>query len=72
LFGGIFKKVENGDILYIIIYSLFLYEIIMQYGAEMFFTNLSLNLKRIIIAILPFLITKYELFSLKKRLNEKE
>jgi oligosaccharide repeat unit polymerase len=71
LSGFTYKRVMDGNIIYLIIYSLLLYEVIMQYGAEMFFTNLSLNLQRIIIAVLPFLITKYELFSLKRKQDER-
>lgn len=69
--GRIFKNAEKGNSLYIIFYAFFIYELMVQYGNEMFFTNLSLNLKRIIIASLPFLITKYEIFSLKRKLNER-
>ena len=70
ILGYIYNKAEDGDVFFIIIYAFFLTEIIMQYGAEMFFTNLSLNLKRIIIALLPFLISRYELFSEVRRLME--
>ena len=65
--GYIYNKAEHGDVLFIVIYAFFLTEVIMQYGAEMFFTNLSLNLKRVIIALIPFLISKYELFSLARK-----
>jgi len=68
ILGYIYNKAEDGDVFFIIIYAFFLTEIIMQYGAEMFFTNLSLNLKRIIIALLPFLISRYELFSYARKL----
>ena len=70
ILGYIYNKAEDGDVLFIIIYAFLLTEIIMQYGAEIFFTNLSLNLKRIIIALLPFLISRYELFSEVRRLME--
>ena len=62
LMGSIYNKAEKGNTLFIIIYAFFIYEIAMQYAAEMFFTNFSLNLKRYLIILIPFLITKYQLF----------
>ena len=72
ILGYIYNKAEHGDVLFIVIYAFFLTEVIMQYGAEMFFTNLSLNLKRVIIALIPFLISKYELFSLARKQQKHE
>lgn len=63
IMGYIYNKAENGNILFIVIYAIFLYQIVMQYAAEMFFTNFSLNFKRVLIALLPFIMSKYELLS---------
>jgi len=63
LLGFIFKKSQESSIIFIIIYSFILPQIVMQFAGEMIITNLSLNLKRILIVMLPFIITKYNLFS---------
>ncbi len=65
--GYVFKKAQKGNVVFVIIYSMFLYEIAMQFAGDMFFTNLTLNLKRIIIAFIPFFITRYELFVVNKK-----
>jgi len=62
LIGYVYNKAESGNVLFLVIYSFIISQIFMQYGAEMFFTNLSLNIKRIIIILIPFFATKYELF----------
>jgi oligosaccharide repeat unit polymerase len=66
LFGWIFKKTQNGSPFYVILYSYFTSILLMQYVAEMLFTNLSGNLKFIVILWLPFFATKYNLFDKRK------
>ncbi len=61
MYGWIFKKAQQGNVLYILIYTIILPTIIMQYVAELFFTNFTLYLKQIIILIIPFLFSKYKL-----------
>jgi oligosaccharide repeat unit polymerase len=63
LLGFVFKQAQERSILFIIIYSFLLPQIFMQFAGDMFLTNLSLNLKRIIIVLIPFIISKYNLFS---------
>jgi len=72
IMGYIYNKAENGNLLYIVIYAFLIYQIMMQYAAEMFFTNLSLNLKRLVIVLLPFLFSRYELFSKNKKMKSIE
>jgi oligosaccharide repeat unit polymerase len=67
IMGYVYNKAENGNLIFIIIYAFLLYQIMMQYAAEMFFTNFSLNIKRLIIVLLPFFISKYELFFKNKK-----
>jgi len=70
--GYIFNKSTNGNQLFVIIYSFLILQIVMQYASEMFFTFFSLNFKRILIALIPFIITKYELFSRKRNSVENQ
>ncbi len=62
IFGYVFTKSKYNSSLFIALFAFLLSELIMQYAAEMFLTNLSLNLKRILIVLLPFIISKYRIF----------
>lgn len=73
IMGFIYNKAEHGNVIFIVLYACFLFELIMQLVGDLFFTNFSLNIKLIIIATIPFFISKYELFSLtRKQLIERD
>ncbi len=63
--GWIFKKAQQGSEFFIILYTLFVSAIVIQYGGEMFFTQLPSYMKQILLLLLPFLAIKYNLFKKK-------
>lgn len=63
--GYIYSKGETGNLMLILFYSFIIPQIVMQFAGEFFLTNISLNIKQFIILCIPFLITKYNLFSRK-------
>ena len=65
LFGWLFKKGQQGNKLFIILYSSFVTIIVAQYVGDVFFTGISGHIKAIVLLILPFLATKYKWFVLK-------
>lgn len=68
-YGWIFKKAQSGSNFFIAFYAIILIVIVMQYAADLFFTNITSNIKLFLILIIPFLFTKHNLLILKNRLN---
>jgi len=64
-FGWIFKRAQQGNNMFMLIYALYIPIIVMQYVAELFFTNFTLFFKQIILVIIPFLFSKYKLLHKK-------
>jgi len=64
--GYIYSNGESGNLMLMLFYSFIIPQIIMQFAGEFFLTNISLNIKQFIILCIPFLITKYNLFSRNK------
>jgi oligosaccharide repeat unit polymerase len=57
-YGWLFKKLQYGSSFYIILFSYFSALLVMQYVAEMIFTNLAGHIKFFIILYIPFLFSK--------------
>ena len=55
LLGYIFKNLQRGNVVFIIIYACLLTALIVQFANEVFFTFFALQLKYIIVAIIPFM-----------------
>ncbi len=62
LFGHIFKRAQRGDTYSLVIYSLLSICLVLQFMNDVFFMTFSQNLQYIIIAYIPFFITKNKLF----------
>lgn len=67
LYGWTFKKALCGSNFNILVYAIFTHIIVSQYVAEMLFTNISGNLKMILMALLPFYLTKHNLLVCKEK-----
>ncbi|WP_041620312.1 oligosaccharide repeat unit polymerase [Paludibacter propionicigenes] len=67
LLGFVYNKAENGNVIFVVLYSFFLFELVMQLVGDLFFTNFSLNLKLILVATTPYFISRYELFSYSRK-----
>lgn len=61
IFGWIYKCVEQGSLFAAILYAILSICLFMQIMGDIFFTTLSQNIQYILIAILPFFVTKYSL-----------
>lgn len=60
LYGWIFKKAIDGNGLYIILYAYILNIIVMQYVAELTFTNLAGHIKFLMLLIIPFAASRFQ------------
>lgn len=65
LFGVLYNKLRQKDQYALILYALLSICVAMQFMNEVVFTTLSQNLQYIIIAYIPFLISRYHLFERK-------
>lgn len=66
-FGRLFKFVQSENLYAVVLYGLLLYCLFMQFMNEAFFTMFSQNLQYIIVAFIPFFITKHHLFEGKNK-----
>jgi len=64
-YGFLFKKAEENDPLFILLYTYFVYVILMQFSGDVFFTNLAGHIKMYLLLIIPFLASKHHLFEKK-------
>ncbi len=63
LFGYLFKTSEDNSDFALILYAILAGSIVMQFIGDTFFTVLSQNIQYLVAALLPFIISKYNLFS---------
>jgi oligosaccharide repeat unit polymerase len=66
LYGFIFNKAQKGNAFYIILYSIFIQFILMQYVADMFITSLLAYVKQIILLAIPFWAARTKIFSIDR------
>lgn len=57
-FGFLYRKAVTGSSVYIMIYTLFLSALVLQFLAETIITNLSLYIQQTIFIVLPFILSK--------------
>jgi len=65
-FGWLFANARKGSIFFLAFYAYFVSMIIVQYSGEWLFTNISGNLKFVILLAVPFLVEKYKMFYFEK------
>ena len=65
LSGFIFKRAQRGSGFYILLYAVCVNCLIMQYANEMLMTSLFAYIKEWLLLLLPFIATKYHIFSHK-------
>ena len=65
IFGWIFRRAQQGDAMYILIYTVLLPAIFMQYVAEQFFTNITTYMYQMVLIGIPFVFSKYKLLQKK-------
>lgn len=63
LFGYLFKSAEDGSEFAFVVYAIFSGILIMSFIGDTFFTVLSQNIQYLIAALLPYIISKYNLFN---------
>mgnify|MGYP003296650296 CR=1 FL=1 len=63
LFGYLFKSSEDGSEFAFVIYTILSGVLIMSFVGDTFFTILSQNIQYFIAAMIPYIISKYNLFS---------
>ena len=63
LFGYLFKTAEDGSQFSLVLYAILAGTVVMQFIGDTFFTVLSQNIQYLVAALLPFIISKYNLFS---------
>ena len=63
LFGYLFKTSEDNSDFALVLYAILAGSIVMQFIGDTFFTVLSQNIQYLVAALLPFIISKYNLFS---------
>lgn len=63
MFGYLFKTSEDNSDFALVLYAILAGTIVMQFIGETFFTVLSQNIQYLLAALLPFIISKYNLFS---------
>ena len=63
MFGYLFKTSEDNSDFALVLYAILAGTIVMQFIGETFFTVLSQNIQYLLAALLPFVISKYNLFS---------
>ena len=62
-YGYLFKTSENGSSYSLILYAILSSVVVLQFFADTFFMILSQNIQYIIATIIPYIISKYDLFS---------
>ena len=63
MFGYLFKTSEDNSDFALVLYAILAGSIVMQFIGDTFFTVLSQNIQYLVAALLPFIISKYNLFS---------
>lgn len=63
MYGYLYKKTVTGSRMALIIYAMLLNYIILQFFAEIIFTNLSMEIQHLFFAILPFLKFRYNRYN---------
>lgn len=63
IFGYLFKSAEDGSEFAFVVYAIFSGILIMSFIGDTFFTVLSQNIQYLIAALLPYIISKYNLFN---------
>ena len=63
MFGYLFKTAEDNSDFALVLYAILAGTIVMQFIGDTFFTVLSQNIQYLLAALLPFIISKYNLFS---------
>lgn len=63
MFGYLFKTSEDNSDFALVLYAILAGTIVMQFIGDTFFTVLSQNIQYLLAALLPFIISKYNLFS---------
>ncbi len=63
IFGYLFKTAEDNSHFSLVLYAILAGTIVMQFIGDTFFTVLSQNIQYLVAAIIPFIISKYNLFS---------
>lgn len=58
IYGYYYKKSQSGGNVELIVYALFLVFLFLEFFAELIFTNLSLTIQYVVLAVLPFLFSK--------------
>lgn len=58
-FGFLYKKAITGSSVYVMIYTLFLNAIVLQFIGEVIIVNMSLYIQQIFFIVLPFVINNY-------------
>lgn len=62
-YGYLFKTSEDGSSYALILYAILSSVVVLQFFADTFFMVLSQNIQYIIVAIIPYIISKYNLFT---------
>ena len=65
IWGLMFRKAQKGNVFFILLYSSFLYTIVMQYSCDLFITYISGFIKYGCLLALPFFATKHKWFVVK-------
>ena len=63
IFGYLFKTAEDGSLFSLVLYAILAGTIVMQFIGDTFFTVLSQNIQYLIAALIPYIISKYNLFA---------
>lgn len=66
-YGWIFKKAQQGSSLFVLIYTILITTIIMQYAAEQFMTNFMTFFKQIVLVFIPFAASRYNFFVINRK-----
>lgn len=69
IFGYLFKTAEDGSLFSLVLYAILAGTIVMQFIGDTFFTVLSQNIQYLIAALIPYIISKYNLFANLHRRN---
>ncbi len=69
IFGWLFKKVQSGNIFYIMVFAYFASALVLQYVSELFFTQLAGYVKFVFVLAVPFLASKYKFFYTNTKSN---
>lgn len=63
MFGYLFKTAEDGSQFALVLYAILAGTVVMQFIGDTFFMVLSQNIQYLVAAIIPYIISKYNLFS---------